>query len=175
MSHKYLILIAALPLALSACSKAEEGEGREISIDLSDKDGASEDKIQFGGDGDGEASTFSIKADGFSMDVDLPSITLDSDDFDMNNVPLYPGSKVTAFNVEDKDGAGGKVTVAFVSPVDVSELSTWFETKMTEQKFEVTKDGNNLSGKTDEGDPFSLMLEEKAAGESLGKLQFTEK
>lgn len=168
---QFIAVVAAIPLVLSACSKSED-EGSSISIDLSDESAEESEKIKIGGTG--EDSKFSIKADGFSMDVNLPEIKLDSDDFDLNKVPLYPGSKITNFDIEDQKGEGGKVTISFVSPTDADTLSEWFETKMTDEQFEVTKDGNNLSGKTDDEDPFSLELSEVSADETNGKLEFSE-
>ncbi|MEP2988372.1 MAG: hypothetical protein ABJN65_04210 [Parasphingorhabdus sp.] len=171
MNKQIIAAIAVIPLVLSACSKSED-DGSSFSIDLSDESAEETEKIIIGGEG--KDSKFSIKADGFSMDVDLPEITLDSDDFDLNNVALYPGSKITNFNIEDQKGEGGKVTVSFVAPTSVDELSEWFQTKMTEEEFEVAKQGNNLSGTTDEGDSFLLELNETSSEETSGKLQFSE-
>lgn len=171
MKKQFVAAAIILPLILSACSRSEDG-GSSVSIDLSDDSTEDSEKITIGGDG--KDSKFSIKADGFSMDVDLPEITLDSDDFDLNNVALYPGSKITNFDIEDRKGEGGKVTVSFVSPTDIAAASDWFETKMTEEKFEVVRDGNDLSGSTDGGDPFTLDLEEDSAEETSGTLQFAE-
>ncbi len=173
MKKHIIAAVASLPLVLSACSKSENEDGSEISIDLSDGSGEEGEAIKIGGDG--EKSKFSIKTDGFSMDVDLPEITLDSDDFDLNNVGLYPGSKVTSFNIEDEKGEkGGKVIVGFTAPVGADSLSEWYETKMSDEKFEVTKDGHNLSGTTTDGDQFSLELEEASGEETNGTLQFSE-
>lgn len=174
MTKTYLMALAAIPLALSACSagESEEGDGFEMSIDVDGEGGSTPDKVKIGGKG--EDSKFSIKTDGFSMDVDLPQISLDSDDFDMNNVALYPGTKVTGLNIEDKDGQGGKVVLSFDAPTGINDLTSWFEKKMTEENFVVEKDGNALSGKTDEGDPFLLQLTEKAADQTSGKLEFSE-
>ena len=171
MNKQFIAVVAALPLVLSACSKSDD-EDSSVSIDLSDDSAEESEKIKIGGEG--EEGKFSIKADGFSMDVDLPEIKLDSDDFDLNNVALYPGSKITNFDIEDQKGEGGKVTVSFVAPTDADSLSDWFQTKMTAEEFEVTKDGNNLSGTTNEGDPFSLELNEASTKETKGMLQFSE-
>lgn len=174
MSTKYLILLAALPLALSACSKVEGDSADEssVSIDFSDESKPEGEKIKIGGDG--EDSKFSIKADGFSMEVDLPSITLDSDDFDMNDVDLYPGSHVTSFAVQDKDGQGGKVKISFKAPAGLEKLTEWYQTRLTANDFQVVRSGTNLSGKTEEGDPFSLALTEISADETKGVLEFSE-
>jgi len=174
MTKTYLMALAAIPFALSACSasESEQGDGFELSIDVDGEGGSKTEKIKIGGEG--EDSKFSIKTDGFSMDVDLPQISLDSDDFDMNNVALYPGTKVTGLNIEDTDGQGGKVVLSFDAPTDIDDLTSWFEKKMAEENFVVEKDGSALSGKTDEGDPFVLQLTEKAADQTSGKLQFSE-
>lgn len=174
MSTKYLILLAALPLALSACSKVDHdsADGSGLSIDFSDDSKSDAEKIKIGG-GE-EDSKFSIKADGFSMEVDLPSITLDSDDFDMNDVDLYPGSHVTGFDIEDKDGQGGKVQISFKAPADAEKLADWYETQLTGNDFKVLRNGTNLSGKTGEGDPFSLVLTELSGDETRGVLEFSE-
>lgn len=174
MSTKYLLLLAALPLGLSACSKVEDGssEGSGMSIDFSDDSKSEGEKIKIGG---GEDSKFSIKADGFSMEVDLPDITLDSDDFDMNDVDLYPGSRVTSFDIQDKDGQGGTVKISFKAPAGVEQLASWYETRLTANDFEVARNGTNLSGKTGDGDPFSLALAGISATETKGVLQFSER
>ncbi|GAA0488038.1 hypothetical protein GCM10009096_33740 [Parasphingorhabdus litoris] len=174
MTYKYLAAVATIPLVLSACSAGEskDGEGFEMSIDVDGEEGKQASKINIGGEG--EDSKFSIKTDGFSMDVDLPQISLDSDDFDLNNVSLYPGTKVTGLDVEDKDGEGGKVVLSFDAPSSTEELVSWFEKKMTDENFVVEKDGTTLSGKTDEGDPFVLKLTEKTADETSGELEFSE-
>ena len=173
MPPKYLILLAALPLTLSACSKDgdESGKGSGVSIDFSDDSKPDAEKIKIGGEKD---SKFSIKADGFSMDVDLPSITIDSEDFDMNNVDLYPGSQITSFNIEDAKGEGGRVKIGFKAPASADTLADWYAEQLSGKDFEVARDGTTLSGKTDEGDPFSLALTDVASKQSRGVLEFTE-
>tara|TARA_R110002126_G_scaffold76907_7_gene191936 strand:- start:9057 stop:9587 length:531 start_codon:yes stop_codon:yes gene_type:complete len=175
MTAKYLILLATLPLALAACSKNEDesADGSKISIDISDDSKPNAEKIRIGGDE--EDNKFSIKADGFSMDVDLPSITLDSDDFDMNNVDLYPGSQITGFNIEDEKGEGGNVKIGFKSPASADKLADWYAKQLSGKDFEISRDGTSLSGKTDEGDPFSLTLTEISGEQSRGMLEFTER
>ena len=174
MTPKYLMLLAALPLALSACGKNEDeaANGSRLSIDLSDDSKPDAEKIRIGGDG--KDSKFSIRTDGFSMDVDLPSITLDSDDFDMNNIDLYPGSQISSFDIEDAKGQGGRVQIGFKAPVGVDTLADWYETQMSAKDFAATRDGTTLSGKTDKGDPFTLALTKISGEQSRGVLEFTE-
>ena len=175
MPKNYLALLAALPLVLAACSKIEDdsGDGSRLSIDFSDDSKPEAEKIKIGGDG--KDSKFSIKADGFSMEVDLPSITLDSEDFDMNDVDLYPGSHVTSFDVQDRDGLGSKVKISFKAPTGVEKLADWYETRLAANDFDVARNGTNLSGKTEDGDPFSLALTEISAKETKGVLQLSER
>lgn len=170
MTPKYLLLLTALPLALSACNKTDDGSG--VSVDFSDESKSDAEKVKIGGDG--EDSKFSIKADGFSMEVDLPSITLDSDDFDMNNVDLYPGSRVTSFDIQDVDGESGKVQISFKAPAGADDLADWYETRLTGNDFEVARSGTNLSGTTEEGEPFSLSLSSISVEETKGILEFSE-
>lgn len=160
MAKHLLVALAALPLLLSACSeRSSDGEGDSGSITIGTED---------------EDGTFSIEAEGFSMDVDIPSITIDSEDFDLNNVTLYPGTKVTGMKIEDVEGEGGKVILDFVSPVGADVLLSWFESKMAEEDFTVSKEGMVLSGATDDGDPFMLSLSEVSGAETKGKLEFSE-
>ncbi|WP_321324807.1 hypothetical protein [uncultured Parasphingorhabdus sp.] len=174
MSMKYLILVAALPLGLTACSKVEDesSDGSSVSIDFSDENKSDSEKINIGGDG--EDSKLSIKAEGFSMEIDLPSITLDSDNFDMNDVDLYPGSSITSFDIEDKDEQGGKVRIGFKSPIGADELADWYEKQLTGNDFKVAREGTSLSGQTDEGDPFALALTGLSGKETKGVLEFSE-
>ncbi|MEM8919361.1 MAG: hypothetical protein AAGE37_10930 [Pseudomonadota bacterium] len=167
MTKSFIAALAAAPLLLTACSASVSAD--DDAVESSDESSA----ITIGGDGDD--SKFSIRADGFSMDVDMPSLSIDSKDFDLNNVNLYPGSKVTGIKIEDKDGEGGQVILDFTAPAGTDELLPWFEEKMTEEKFTVEKDGTTLSGTTDDGDPFELSLSEKSADETSGQLKFSEK
>lgn len=175
MVAKYLIALAALPLALTACSKVEEdgGDGSGLTIDFSDDSKADSEKIKIGGGGDD--SKFSIKADGFSMAVDLPSITLDRDNLDMNNVDLYPGSQVTSFNIQNVEGSDGKVEIGFKAPQGAENLANWYEQKLTANDFQLVRDGTRLSGKTADGDPFSLAITALSGDESNGVLVFSER
>lgn len=160
MAKYILTALAALPLLLSACSeRSADGEDDSGSITIGTED---------------EDGKFSIEADGFSMDVDIPSITIDSEDFDLNNVTLYPGTKVTGMKIEDVDGEGGKVILDFVAPVSTDVLLRWFESKMAEEDFTVSKEGTTLSGATDDGDLFMLSLSEVSEDETKGKLEFSE-
>ncbi|MEO9467673.1 hypothetical protein [Parasphingorhabdus sp.] len=160
MAKQLFAAFAALPLLLSACSeRSSDSESDSGSITIGTED---------------EEGKFSIKAEGFSLDVDIPSISIDSDDFDLNNVTLYPGTKVTGMKIEDVDGEGGKVILDFVAPAGTDVLLPWFETKMAKEDFTVSKDGTTLSGETDDGDPFMLSLSEVSEDETKGKLEFTE-
>ncbi|MEL6875688.1 MAG: hypothetical protein AAGM33_09440 [Pseudomonadota bacterium] len=167
MTKSFIAALAAAPLLLTACSASGSADG-DTAEDNSDTG-----SITIGGEGDD--SKFSIRAEGFSMDVDLPTVSIDSDDFDLNNVRLYPGSKVTGMKIEDVDGEGGQVILDFTAPAGTDELLPWFEEKMTEERFTVEKDGTTLSGTTDDGDPFELSLTETSADETSGQLKFSEK
>ncbi|SIN67013.1 hypothetical protein SAMN02745824_1681 [Parasphingorhabdus marina DSM 22363] len=167
MRKSCFVALAAAPLMLTACSASDSSDGDTV------EDSENSSSITIGGEGDD--SKFSIRAEGFSMDVDMPSLSIDSEDFDLNNVNLYPGSKVTGMKIEDVDGKGGQVILDFVAPAGTDELLPWFEEKMTQEQFTVEKDGTTLSGTTDDGDPFELSLSETSADETTGQLKFSEK
>lgn len=139
---------------LAACGKSEEqGNGTTISIqgktDKGEAASASADR------------TGRVKIDlpGFKADVNLPSIEFDAGNMDLGGVDLYPGSRVTAINVlgdGDTGDSNDKVTIVFDAPADAVTLKSWFAEKMGAKKFTVSASANGLSGKTDDGKPFTL-------------------
>jgi len=169
--------IALCALSLVACSVAKDGEGTEITIN-NDEDGK-KTSISIGGDGgekaDGKGGKFSIKTEGFSMDIDIPAIQIDAEDFDLNDVSLYPGTKITSFDIDgkkQKNGSDGKVTMGFAAPASPSKVLDWFEEKMGEEDFVISRSDNGITGKTDDGDDFELTVEEAGAHKTKGELSF---
>ncbi len=106
------------PMMLLAACGAEEkksGEGTEVSINAGDELGGVQ--IKTGKDG----GNIKIGGDGAAIDIDIPDfVDLNiEDDFDIDGVKLYPGSKVTKVDVDANDKSGAdKATVklGFTSP-----------------------------------------------------------
>ena len=165
-----LIVLSAV-LALSACgSKADDGtDGTTISFDgKSEKGGA----VTAGADG--KTGKVSINAPGFKGEIELPKIHLDADDFEMNGVKLYPGSKITALNVAGGDGNGDDddtVRVSFDAPAAPDVVKAWFADKLVKEgDFKLKLAANGLSGTTDEGKPFTMTLTPATDGHASGAI-----
>ena len=151
MLRSLVCAVALLPLAACGADK----DGTSISINTSNGDGS----VLAGFDGNGEAS---IDTPFFKGKVALPNVKLDANNFDMNGVHLYPGSTIGSVNITAKNKPDaeedGHVRVAFTSPASPAAVRDWFKTKLTSAGFTLTAEGNGLTGKTNEGEPFALDL-----------------
>ncbi|MBX9729989.1 MAG: hypothetical protein K2X59_01560, partial [Sphingomonas sp.] len=113
-----------------------------------------------------------INAPGFSGKITLPKLKLDSSDFEMNGVHLYPGSTISGMNIvgsEGKDGEGkGNVRVTFDSPAEPAVVRDWFFDRLGKADFTITKNGTGLKGTDEKNKPFALELTPAADGHSTG-------
>jgi hypothetical protein len=158
------VLLLAAPLA--AC---DHGEGTSITLNASDEDGNVVAGV------DGATGRVAINVPGFKGSMTLPKIHLNADNFDMNGVHLYPGSKITTMNIDGRDGkdgsdADGIVRVAFESPADPATVRDWFKDKLSAAGFKLNAEGNGLTGTTDENKPFKLELQPADAGHAKGSI-----
>jgi len=162
-------LAATLLLAatLSACNGSKDGT--TISFNSSDSDGNVVANV------DGNSGAVSINTPGFSGKINLPKLHLDSKDFDMNGVHLYPGSTISTMNIDAHDGGKpgndddeGTVRVSFASPASAATVRDWFQQKLTAAGFTLSASGNGLVGTTNEKKPFKLDLTPDGADKSKG-------
>jgi len=165
-------LAAALLLTatLSACDGSKDGT--TISFNSSDSDGNVAAKV------DGNSGAVSINTPGFSGKINLPKLHLDSKDFEMNGVHLYPGSTISTMNIDahsggkadddDDDDNGGTVRVSFASPASAATVRDWFQQKLSAAGFTVSASGDGLVGTTNEKKPFKLDLTPDGADKSKG-------
>lgn len=160
------ILLAA---TLSACDGSKGGT--TISFNSSDSDGNVVASM------DGNSGAVSINTPGFSGKINLPKLHLDSKDFEMNGVHLYPGSTISAMNIDAHDGGKpgkdddeGTVRVSFASPAAPATVRDWFQQKLTAAGFTLSASGNGLVGTTDEKKPFKLDLTPDGADKSKGTI-----
>lgn len=158
-------VLAAL-LLLAACGS---GEGTSISINTGDESGNMVAAI----DGNGQVAV--NLPSGFSGNIKLPKLKIDADDFDMNGVHLFPGSTISAMNIDAKDNEVGKdsgmVRVTFASPASPEKVRDWFVDKLSKEAgFTVSANGNALTGTTDEKQPFRLDLTPDGAEKSKGTI-----
>ena len=166
------LLALAAPLALlSGCGgNGDNDTGTSISITGNDNEGKPAAASL-----DGKSGEVKIDVPGFEANIKLPKLQLDADNFDIGGVKLYPGSKVTAMNIDTgkKAKVGDTVTIAFDSPADVATVKAWFIEKMKAESFTLAEAATGISGKTDEGDAFTLTLTPGAAGQSKGAINIT--
>jgi len=155
------ILLA--PLALAAC-----GTEGNSTITLNGEDG----NVSIVTDADGKTT---INAPGVNGSVTLPKIAIDSADFQVSGVKLYPGSTVRDFNLDASERGGsekaqGRLSIAFDSPAPLEKVQAWFRDNMAARKFKVSAQGNGFAGTTDEGDPVTLELTPDGTDKTKGKM-----
>ena len=162
-----LISLAAAALALAACGE-HDGNSTSISFSGNSSDGAVSGGIDSSGN-------LKIDANGFKADLKLPKFSVDASNFEMNGVHLYPGSTISSIDVNggDDDGKGkdtGKVRVAFTSPATAATVRDWLKERLGKAGFTLSADGTGLTGKTDDGKPFALKLNDQGATKSSGTI-----
>jgi hypothetical protein len=158
------LAIALIALPLAACDNGKPGT--TITFNSSDSDGNTTGVI------DGSTGKVAINAPGFSGSLSMPKLHIDSNDFNMNGVHLYPGSTVSGMDVNAHDGDkgddDGTVTVKFASPAKPDVVQAWFFEKLNHAGFTVKSDGTGLSGMTDDNKPFRLDLSPDGSGKANG-------
>lgn len=169
---RQLIILPFAALALAACgSKADDGKpGTDISIDAVTDEGA-----PVKASSDGKTGEIAIDVPGFKANIAMPKIKLDADNFDIDGVKLYPGSKVTAMKVNQtegsSDGKKGNVSIRFDAPATPDVVKAWFVEKLTgNDKFTVTQTANGISGTGKDGEPFMLDLQPGETGQTIGSM-----
>jgi hypothetical protein len=147
------LILAGFALCVTACHRSEEATSVSINADGGNVLGAI----------DGETGEMKIDIPGFKGAVTLPKIKLDSGDFDLNGVKLYPGSTIGGVDVTDKG-----LRVRFASPAAPDIVRGWFLERLGKVGFDVHAEGANLVGTTDEKKPFKLELVPAGAGKASG-------
>ncbi|KQN27792.1 hypothetical protein [Sphingomonas sp. Leaf38] len=154
-----LLLATAGMLALSACDRSNEGASVSINADGGNVFGAI----------NGETGEMKIDVPGFQGSVKLPKIKIDTGNFDLNGVRLYPGSSIRTLNIVGDDKTGG-LRVAFASPANPAVVRDWFAERLGKVGYQVHAEGANLIGTTDENKPFRLELAPDGADKATGTI-----
>jgi hypothetical protein len=159
------LLVLALPIALLAACDGKDGTA--ITLNADSAEGNVVASI-------GSNGQMALNAPGISGSIKLPAIKLDADDFDMNGVHLYPGSKISGMNIDGHDRPGrdddGQVKVSFESPASPGTVRDWFARKFSDAGFKVTPSASGLTGTTEEGKPFRLDLAPKGTDHADGTI-----
>lgn len=154
--------LALTSFALLAACGSRNGQGTSISFNSDDAAGNIVTE--------GHGSRASINIPGFSGTIKLPKVQMKADQIDLNGVHLYPGSTVTGFNVDTRgDGDdNGVLRISFDAPADPATVRDWFASHLNAASFRVHAQGSGLSGKTDDGKPFTLDLRPDGGSKSHG-------
>lgn len=180
MRHKAILLATLGLLALAACSESKvETEkadtGTRVSIDIDgDKAATADAEGAVNIQGDTESGKFEVKLPGgIEANVNVPGGIVDKAKFDIDGVGLYPGAKVGSINVKAHAGKGrddAVVSIGFTAPADAAAVADWYQQQFEAKKIAIVRNGQSLSGKTEDGDDFTLAMETAAAGGTTGLL-----
>ncbi|MBC7505995.1 MAG: hypothetical protein H7267_09780 [Sandarakinorhabdus sp.] len=170
------VLAAASLLALSSCSDNKvktaddkAGSSVHISIDSDDSKTASATARTIPGDSDGNKFELSLPG-GIEAKVKLPERLSEGGKFDIDGVGLYPGAKVRSVKV-NASNAGTKravVEIGFSAPGDAAAVADWYQQQFDAKSMKVTRSGETLSGKNDDGNDFTIALTSSGAGTAKG-------
>ncbi|MET4896069.1 hypothetical protein RN629_02720 [Sphingomonadaceae bacterium jetA1] len=149
-------LLAAL--ALSACDRP--GQGAFVTINSSD--GQTVAAV------DGRSGEVKLALPGFSGAFKLPKMSLEADNFELNGVHLYPGSKIR--NVDVGNDRGKEFVMTFDSPAAPDVVRDWFRQKMEEADFTLTDQNGVLVGTTAEEKPIRIDMRPAGRDGSTGTI-----
>jgi hypothetical protein len=92
---------------------------------------------------------------------------------DIDGVKLMPGSSVTGFSVLAGD-RGANVTMTFAAPASPDAVRSYYADQFKKQGVEVAIAGNSVTGKSKDGNPFTIEVNPGANG-SQGKIDIQDK
>ncbi len=113
---------------------------------------------------------------GIEAKVKMPSGMADGAKFDIDGIKLYPGARVNSVNV-NANGSAGEATVllGFNAPADAAAVADWYQQKFASRHIAASRSGDTLTGKTEDGDAFTLAMVQAETGNSLGSLLIRDK
>ncbi len=154
-----LLLATVAVLSLAACSE-KEGNG-SLSIDMNSE---------------ADAGNVAFSIPGIDAKIKVPTGMMDHGDFDIDGVKLYPGAKVTTFNLNvDSKTTSEKATdpvvkMRFAAPGDVATVTSWYKSQFAEKSVAITQTATGFSGKSKDGDTFTITLTPGASGQTNGDI-----
>ncbi|MGV3731635.1 MAG: hypothetical protein ACO1NN_12865 [Sphingopyxis sp.] len=145
-------------MLLAACGTEEKkaaDDSTEVSINAGDEGGGIQ--IRSGADG----GKLKIDAGGVNIGLDIPDVgDLNiGEDFDIDGVGLYPGSKITSMDIDARDKDGGHEATAkfgFTTPVAPTIAADWMAGEFAKKGIKITRTGDTLAGTAKDGDDFTI-------------------
>ena len=132
-------------LLLGACHASSGSNGDNVSINTADN-GELSVKLPFG-----------------QAAVKLPESTFRTGTFDIDGVKMVPGTTLHGFNMNAGD-KGATIHLAFEAPKSADEVRAYFLDEFKQKGDTATQSGNAISGKTKEGDQFTIDVQPAAQG-----------
>ncbi len=177
MNRRIALVFALLaaPLALSACNGHDDGKASKISVSI-DSDGSTTAASKGGVtiDSDTDKGKFQLSLPGgIDANISVPGGMTSGAHFDIDGVGLYPGAKVSTVNVNAShkgDGKSAVVKIGFAAAADPAAVADWYQTKFADKKVTVTRDGETLTGKTEDRNDFTLAMTPGAKSGTAGLL-----
>ena len=175
MRRKPVLIVAAVSLmALAACgdnkvetAKAEKGASVSIAID-----GNEAKTTEATAESDTESGKIELSLPGgIEAKGKLPEGLGNDGDFDIDGVGLYPGARVGSVKVNASDAAAMKravVRIGFTAPGDAAAVADWYQQQFDAKAIKVSRRGETLSGKTEDGNDFTIALTGAGAGSAKG-------
>lgn len=181
--QRFIVPIAgAALLALTACgdskvetAKSEKGASVSIDIDKDESKPATASAVAIDGDTDSGKFELSLPG-GIEAKVNLPDGIGKEGKFDIDGVGLYPGAVVRSVkvNASAAEAKRAVVQIGFTAPGDAAAVADWYQQQFDAKHRAVTRSGETLSGKTEDGDDFTIALASAGAGRSSGILTITD-
>jgi hypothetical protein len=100
--------------------------------------------------------------------VKIPGGFMHEGDVDIDGVKLMPGSKVTGFNLDSHNDVTN-VDMSFTAAAPPDDVRSYFVDQFKKQGAEVKLAGDTVSGKSKDGNPFTIQVSAAANG-STGKI-----
>ena len=144
------ILIAAT--ALAACNihaKHDDGDDNDAN-----------ETVNISGGTDGNVS-FDLPF--MKGQVKLPEGAFHGGNFDIDGVKMYPGASINSFHVEANDDVS-VVNLGFKAPAPAEKVRAYFVDEFKKRGVEATASGDAVSGKTKDGGPFEIHVQDSGGG-----------
>ena len=120
---------------------------------------------------DADPARFELNTPLFNASVAVPGGAMGAGDFDMNGVPLPPGSAVRGISVNAEAAPGQPtLTLRFANPDPPAAVRDWLLPRLRDVGYTLEAAANGLTGTTEDGEPFRLSLAPEGGG-SAGTIE----